>query len=38
MLVEFPNFFLLSSREESHPNSPRFDFSFDAAICPEYSF
>jgi hypothetical protein len=24
--------------EESHPNSPRCHLSFDAAICPEYSF
>jgi hypothetical protein len=35
---ELPIFFLLSSREESHLNSRRFYFSFDAAICPEYIF
>jgi hypothetical protein len=29
---ELPNVFLLSSGEESHPNSPRIYFSFDATI------
>jgi hypothetical protein len=32
------HFFIFSSREESHPNGPRFYFSCDIAICPEMQF
>jgi hypothetical protein len=35
---ELSRFLVFISREESHPNSPRMDFSFDAAICKEMKF
>jgi hypothetical protein len=37
-LGELSNFLIFNSGDESLLNSHRFDSSFDAEICPEYSF
>jgi hypothetical protein len=37
-LGEFSNFLVFNSREESHLNSSRFNFSLVTAVCPELQF